>query len=142
MTTSFELKKGKITNPLSPCACYHDYLIYAQHLVPRKLTKKHKDVAKKLKLIYLGSLADELDISVKEENLENLLEADLRDDVALATYARELMRRSESASQGPGVYVIWKQLKNGLKSTASRVNVKAIIESEKAIVEKLRTMAE
>ncbi len=113
LTTSFELVSvHKIRK--SYCGCYCQvcsYLISAEYLMPRKLSKKARKNAFELKRIFLSSLADNLKLALLENEIDQLLrDKELREKIALLTYCNELIRRTQFASQGEGVLFLWREI--------------------------------
>jgi hypothetical protein len=61
--------------------------------------------------------------------------ADLREDVALATWGFEMLRRSEFASQGEAVLVLWREFawEGGRPRRGFRLTARAIVEAERRV---------
>lgn len=114
LMTSFELveQPGVVWRSDHNCYCTMcRYLVAANHLKTRSIKKKHIKSAFSLKKLYLQTLADEAEIPLLVPEIEGLLSyPNLAEDIATATYVRELMRRAEFASQGEGVLVLWREI--------------------------------
>jgi hypothetical protein len=112
LTTSYELSPTK-PRLVSDCGCYCSYCTYLRAsaaLVARKPSKKDFQTAIELKRIYVGALAKELRIDDAATRVASVLASrDLCRQVALATWAAELLRRAEFASQGQSVLALWKE---------------------------------
>jgi hypothetical protein len=89
-----------------------------------------------LKMVAISTLTDELDLPLLRSEIDALINAPgaPAEDVAWITYAQELLRRSEFASQGTGVLQLWRdiawenptqrgrgRIKDGFSLTAERV---------------------
>jgi hypothetical protein len=114
LTTSFELRDEPGTRLESPCGCYCSfcsYLVSADHLKVRKLTKKAQKESVALKRLYLKTLCDELGLSLSASVTESAMDdPELSNLISLASYAHELIRRTKFASQGEGVLVLWREI--------------------------------
>lgn len=114
LTTSFNLieQPGFRREAGRGCYCpFCSYLVAADHLRVRNPDKKAQQRAREMKDLYLSSLAKDTGMSVPYAVIEGLLsDTALTEDIAYATYAQELMRRSQFASQGEGVLVLWREI--------------------------------
>ena len=78
------------------------------HLHPKKLTKKDKARAKKLKLSYLEQLGKENDLVIPQET--SILETPSTNKaLAIATYAACLVKRMKGHKEGPAVLVLYRE---------------------------------
>lgn len=114
LTTSYRMSRTVMmrqTRAGCCCTCsYCSYLQAATGLQPRIPSKKDASVAVELKRIYLSDLASELEIAEPAARINGILQnADVAQDVALATWGAELVRRAEFASQGEAVLALWRQ---------------------------------
>jgi hypothetical protein len=102
LTTSYKLAP-MATRLVSDCGCYCDYCVYLRTspaLEARTPSKKDFQTAKELKRIYVGRLAKEQGIIASAAEVEAVVNSSaLHQEVALATWAAELLRRAEFASQ-------------------------------------------
>ncbi len=84
-------------------------MIDVSHLKPKKLTKKDKSRAKKLKLDALRQLCLDEGIEHVEESLVSLSEnKDTSESVSIISYSYELVRRSKGIIEGPAALVLWR----------------------------------
>ena len=144
LTTSYYLKEepGTIRVSRSGCYCrFCSYLSSANYLLVRTPDKKATCRAREMKELYLAGLARELGIVLPPAEREALLShPTLAESVTYAAYGNELRRRSQFASQGEGILVLWREiawqtgrLKKGFVLSAER-----ILKSETALLDHLR----
>ena len=112
LTTSFQLNPNSVKR-VSACGCYCQFCCYLQagpNLDPRTPSKKHFQTAVELKRIYLTRLASEVTSQPAGAIVEVVLfRDDLREQIAMATWGAEVLRRSEFASQGEAVLALWRE---------------------------------
>jgi len=143
LTTSFELIEKPGVQLASSCGCYClmcSYLVRANHLKVKKISKRAKKDAPELKAVYLRSLATDQGVALSPDGVSTLIgDPDLAEDIALATYANELIRRSQFASQGEGILVLWREI--AWKGTTPKKNFRLredkVLKAEKNIVEQV-----
>lgn len=133
LTTSYQLREepGMVrVADKGRCYCrFCAYLVAANHLVVRTPDKKAMVRAQEMKDLYLASLAQDVGVILIPAQRESLrLDAKWTETLAYATYGRELLRRSEFASQGEGILVLWREfawhkgkLKKGFTLSAERI---------------------
>ena len=145
LRTSFEPAPSgpRLSFPCCGCTCCSYLVNVAAHLKPRKLTKKSKAAAAELKNLYVQKLLEELAKDSSPAVVAALIEksSDLGRQIALATYGHELIRRSEFASQGEGVYALWREFaweKSGPKP-GFKLTVDMIIDAQDDILDCIRT---
>lgn len=148
LTTSFEMVEQPGQRLVSSSGCYCSfcaYLVSANHLRVRQPDKKAQQKARQMKDLYLSALATETGVSLPYAEMEKLLaDPSLKEDIAFATYGRELLRRSEFASQGEGVLVLWREFawdQRGKLKKNFELSAERILQAEAAIVERLQTVA-
>lgn len=114
LQTSFDLIEAPGTRLVSSGRCYCAfcaYLVPGNSLRVRTPDQKAKRKARQMKELYLSGLARETGHAAAYAMIENLLgDPALAEEIAYATYGRELLRRSEFASQGEGVLVLWREI--------------------------------
>jgi hypothetical protein len=145
LMTSFELRPSPRIRQIPLCRCCTcplcSYLV-ADYLVPRRLSKKAKGVARDLKRIYLTARAAELGVPEAPARVARALAApELQEELALATYGAELLRRAEFSSQGEGVLALWREFaweKAGSPRKDFRLSAPKIVEAEQALCRFLR----
>ncbi len=141
LTTSFE-KSDKI-RVSDGCPCpFCTFFINVKAFKLRNPNKKAKEEAQRLKARYIENLFQETDIHQIPSNIEEWISKypELDKKISLATYGRELIRRSKFTSQGVGILVLWREIawKDNHLDRNFKLSVKAIIEAESEILEKLK----
>jgi hypothetical protein len=141
LATSFEVADRSRQSACPGCCCCV-YWIESKHLRRRDPDKKARSVAHQLKVLYLRGLAVELELPLLEAELEGFAtkQKDLRPQLALATYASELQRRSRFASQGEGSLALWREIawkEGGGPKPKFRLKVEEILKAETALKERL-----
>lgn len=113
LVTSFELIESPQLQKRSYCSCFCNFCTYlgaGDRLKTRKVKQAARKQAGAMKRAYLQFLAHELGLSDISRALDRALEnANLRLDLSKATYATELLRRSQCTSQGQGSLVLWRE---------------------------------
>lgn len=114
LLTSFELPAGKETIRVSDCHCYCDYCSYVvslHRLVPRTPTPNDRKTAHQLKRLFLEHLVEDLGYPL-EKPVEDAVfsNKDLSLTLSCAAYADQLIRRTQFASQGAAVLVLWRDI--------------------------------
>ena len=139
LTTSFRLKPNSM-QLVSKCGClcsYCSYLRAGPDLEPRTPSKKDVRTATELKRIYLGKIATEIGIVETNAIVEALLESvEISEDISVATWGSELLRRSEYASQGEAVLALWRQFawRNNSPKPKFRISVPRLLDAERMII--------
>ncbi len=148
LATSFELQAKPLATLYSPCGCYCSWCSYiaaGSNLKPRRITPGARRDAQELKRVYLRSMSVEMPIPVSEMTISRALEdSTISEDLAWATYGRELLRRTEFTSQGIGVLVLWREIawdKEGQIKPKFRLSPERIIAAEKRLIERLASAA-
>lgn len=118
LQTSFQFTKSEV--PEYVCSygcCFCGALIQQTRLALQSTSANDRAAAYQLKLLYLKGVADELGLALVDDELSKFMgqskEMGMR--VTLCTYVSEMYRRSEYASQGGSVYVLWQELKHFYK---------------------------
>jgi hypothetical protein len=144
LTTSFKLNPNSV-KLMSPCGCYCSFCSYLQagpNLDPRTPSKKHIGTAFELKKIYVSRLASELATRPLEWVTEAVLASrDLHEQIAMATWGAEMLRRSEFASQGEAVLALWREFAwdKDKPRRDFRITARAICDAERRICELFAT---
>ena len=148
LTTSFDLveEPGRITRTDCGCLCpMCRYMVNAHHLQPKKLTKREKRRAEPLKREAVLQLANDMDIAINDQALESILEdAELRESLALLTYARELLRRCGGAGSGPEALALWRQFAwkpEGSPRKDFKLSAQMMLDAEARLADRLSTAA-
>jgi hypothetical protein len=129
LATSFEVaEKVRVTDG---CGCaYCTYFYDARYVRPRNPTKKARAEALELKRNYLRSLGAEKALNDKA----------LAQDVSMACYAHELLRRSKFAGQGEGVLVLWREIAwdaSGRPNKKFKLTADAILKAEARLLQRV-----
>lgn len=108
--TSFQLVDQAAVRACPGCWCCI-YWIRNKHLHVRNPDKKAMSEGRALKMLYLKNLAEEAGYPLTDAEVEKFYAArrDLWPAVSVATYLRELDRRSKFASQGEGVLALFRE---------------------------------
>jgi hypothetical protein len=111
LKTSFEFDNGYIR---SPCDCYCSFCAYlcnAPYLKIRALSKKSRKTAEALKRLCLEEIAESIGESVNCAVTRKLTsdKSPIARELAIATYAKELIRRTEYTTQGEASYALWRE---------------------------------
>ena len=110
---TFDLDPGakeRLYSPRAHCfCCICSWMVQKPHLRPKKITSSDKKIADKMKRIFLRRLAEAQEISFTETILEEMLQdADLRESIALCTYAANLLQRLEGVGFGAASLELWR----------------------------------
>lgn len=145
LVTSFELIESPNSQLYSSCGCYCPmcaYLTAGDRLKTRKIKKKAPAEALAMKRLYLQSLCKELNVKDGPRSVDQVLaDNHLRLDLAKATYATELLRRSKFISQGEGSLVLWREFawKDGAKPLKNFIlSADDLITAEQKVVQFLK----
>lgn len=114
LTTSFELVKEPGVQVQSSCGCFCPictHLAAAPHLRTKKLTRRDKQRARKLKLGVLQQVAHESQARLDQQRAIALIDsAKSAMDVSLITYGHHLVARTRGSSDGPAVLALWREI--------------------------------
>lgn len=113
LATSFELKATpKVAKARRQCCCgWCSWGTRLDYLVPRTPSRNDYHTAEDLKRVYLKQFVAELSVEIPAEQ-RKLFERNesLSFELAHLAYVRELVRRTEFASQGAGVLALWRTI--------------------------------
>lgn len=145
LSTSYTVADKRVA---SDCGCYCElcrYLVSVRHLRPRIPTKKARREARELKTILLRRLAADAGVDLASDTVDEMLadQGELGDAISWATYGQELIRRSQFASQGEGVLVLWREIAWDDKGKVRRgfvLTPEAFMDAEKTIRDYLTRM--
>jgi len=144
LATSFTLVQRPGLRSVSADRCYCPLCRYwapTIQLKPRPITRKARDQAVHLQRNYLQKLAEDLELPLLGSEIEALrTDPERVEDLAIATYATELIRRSQFASQGVGILVLWRAI--AWDGTAPKKNfqltVERVFQAEAALIEQMK----
>jgi hypothetical protein len=143
LTTSFEV--GDKIYLGDGCSCmFCSFLIEAMHFKVRNPKKKSKKAANQLKILYIKSLIQEINLEQPLLDIEGWIEkqSGLSYDISLATYGHELIRRSKFTSTGEAVLVLWREIawEDGKRLNKKfRLDAKKIIQAQDRIIAALES---
>ncbi len=136
LATSYEVVDHALVRTCPGCWCCY-FWAKNRHLQARNPDKKAASTARKLKLLYLRNLADEAELPLTDAELDAFYgkRRELWPEIALATYVRELDRRSHFASQGEAVLSLWRELawEDGKPRKKFRLKADAAVAAEAKI---------
>jgi hypothetical protein len=141
LQVSFELDAYAGSRLVSRNGCYCSFcasLEAASHLKTKKLGRKDKEAAQKVKRKYLTALAREQDRDLDDTEIERLLgNAELGHDAALAAYVDELLNRCRGVKSSPAVLALWREIawtKQGSPKPKFRLRTQDIIKAEQHLL--------
>lgn len=147
LTTSFDLIAQPSTRRVSSHNCYCafcSYLAAADHLRVRTPDKKARQRAHQMKDLYLSSLTAEAGVTLPAADRQSLLsDPKAADDLAFAAYGRELLRRSQFASQGEGVLVLWREIawdEKGKVKKGFTLSAERMLQAEATLAQRLKAV--
>jgi hypothetical protein len=111
LITSFRVAKQRRISDGCDCS-FCSFLVAVPHLQAKAPTKLDCEVARTLKLVALQRLAEELELPLFAEETENFLREhpEIERDLALVTWALEVLRRGEFRGQGEPVLALWREI--------------------------------
>jgi hypothetical protein len=114
LTTSFDLVKQPKQRLYSECGCgcpMCSYLVAAPHLQPKKVYRRDKARARKMKIDALRELAFKCDTRLDQQQAEALIDSpDSAMDASLIAYGQQLVARTRGTSEGPAVLALWREI--------------------------------
>lgn len=148
LSTSFDLIEhpGKILySEGAHCFCpMCSYLINAPHLKPKKLSKKDKKRAQKLKAQYVEKLSLHLHIPLSSRDIQRLIhDKDLQEMLALTTYADELLLRIQGHTEGSALLALWREFAwdvHGSPKKKFELTVDSIMNAEQQLIDVIQHM--
>ena len=141
LTTSFDLVKQPDAHLTSPCGCWCRvcaYLTSASHLKAKKLSRRDKERARKIKAIVLQQLAVQHNTRLGQQQAEQLIDLkSLAFDVALLSYGTQLIERTRGRSAGPAVLALWREIAWNQTSPKKdfQLNAEDILRAEHSLVQ-------
>ncbi|MBC7805959.1 MAG: hypothetical protein H7145_07390 [Akkermansiaceae bacterium] len=145
LTTSYTLLETPNLQYRSRTGCYCTFcarLRSASLLKVRQPDKKAQGRAREMKQLYVSGLATETGAPLAYAALAGILDdPGLAMPLSYATYGRELLRRSQFASQGEGILVLWREIswEKGKLRKGFTLSADAMLQSEAAIIEAITT---
>lgn len=145
LESSFDLTHNPGQKRFSPdahCFCpMCSWLVDIPHLTPKRLTAADKRRARDLQLDLVRALAARSSLLLPEGAGERIVDDPaLREDLALATWARALLGRIEGLSEGPAVLALWRRFawtEQGSPKPSFRPTAEGVLAAERAIFARL-----
>lgn len=140
LTTSFDLVEEPGRQLKSSCGCFCPictYLTAAPHLKTKKVTRRDKERARKIKLNALEQLSREHNARIDQERAEKLLDSP---ETSLLAYGQQLIERTHGRSYGPAVLALWREIaweKTGAPKKDFQLEPEAILRAEQLLVDKI-----
>lgn len=114
LTTSFELIDQPVQRMESKCGCRCPicaYLTGPHHLKTKKLFRRDKERARKIKIAALQQLSREHNKYLVQEQAEKLVDSPITaTEVALLAYGQQLVARTRGNSEGSAVLALWREI--------------------------------
>ena len=114
LTTSFDLVEQPTVHGASPCGCWCRlcmYLVSASHLKTKKLLRRDKERARKLKVATLQQLSFKHNLHLDHRQAEQVIDSPQSAmHASLLAYAQQLLERTHGRSQGPAVLALWREI--------------------------------
>ncbi len=98
----------------------------------KKARAKASASATTLRTFALEALAAEEGLELTATIREQIATGWFPEDLTLVAYANELIRRTEYASQGPAVYLLWLELR---ETTRDQLSVESVQDAERRLIE-------
>ena len=140
VTTSFEIVKQPGLVMKSGCGCYCSIctsLMTGSHLKTKKLSRRDKDRARKLKITAVQQLSHEYNIYLDDARAEKLVESEANaTDISTLTYGQQLIQRARGRSEGPAVLVLWREIawkKTGSPKKDFKLDAEDILRAEQSL---------
>ena len=140
LTTSFDLVKHPDQQLKSSCGCYCpmcSYLSAAPHLKAKKVTRRDKERARKIKLKALERLSFEHNAPLNAQRAQTLLDSP---ETSLLAYGQQLIERTQGRSYGPPVLALWREIawdKKGAPKKNFELEPEAILHAEQSLITKI-----
>ena len=114
LTTSFDLVKQPGQRLYSECGCpcpMCSYLVGASHLQPKKVYRRDKARARKIKIAALQQLAFKCGTRLDQQQAEGVIDSpDRAVEVSIIAYGQQLVARTHGFSEGPAVLALWREI--------------------------------
>lgn len=121
-------------------------MVRVPHLTPKKLSAADKKLAENMKRGFLRQLAVTAGGSVLEDEVDRLLQSvELREAVALTTYAHDLLQRLRGIAVGPATLALWRAVAwtpQGSPKKGFVLSVDAVLSAQQSILDHLGVAAQ
>ncbi len=145
LLTSFDIidKPGKrLYSEDAHCFCpMCSYLIDISHLKTKKLTKKDKLKAQKLKSDTLRQLCIDENLEFPKDNFESMIQGTTGEYVSIIAYGHQLILRSKGVVNGPSVLALWRECawnNQGSSKKKFKFTEDTILKAKRMVIEFLR----
>lgn len=141
LTTSFDLVKRPGQQLTSDCGCYCPlcaYMVAAPNLKAKKLSRRDKERARKIKITALQQLSMEHNAHLDREQIEKLIDSEsVARDAALLAYGQQLVARTHGQSHGPAVLALWREFAwdKGSPRKGFTLEAEEILRAEQALAD-------
>jgi len=146
LESTFDLVRNpgqRLYSPDAHCFCpMCSWLVDVPHLRPKKVTPTDKKRARALQVDLLRALAAEASLNLPGETLVD--DPTLREDLAMATWARVLLRRLEGISEGAATLALWRRFAwsvQGSPKPKFRLKPEDILAAEQSLLARLRALS-
>jgi hypothetical protein len=144
LTTSFDLIEKPGAQLTSGCGCYCSFCAYAvaaPNLKTKKLYRRDKERARKLKLFALKQLALERQTHLDDKQAAMLIDSpETAESVSLIAYGQQLVARTRGITEGPAVLALWREVawnNKGAPKKNFQLEVEDILRAEESIANKI-----
>ena len=144
LITSFELVKDPKPQTYSACGCdcpMCAYMVGASYLRAKKVYRRDKVRARRMKISALKQLAFERNTRLDQEQAEELIDSpDSAMEASLIAYGQQLVARTRGISEGPAVLVLWREIaweKSGSPKKDFQLEAENILSAEESLAKRL-----
>jgi hypothetical protein len=148
LTTSFDLQKRPDKRLKSECGCLCPicaYLVTGSHLKTKKVSRRDKERARKLKITVVQRLSREHGAFFDREQAEKLIDSESNAaNVAKLTYGQQLIERARGTSEGPAVLALWREFawnKSGSPKKDFKLEAEDILRAEETLAKTIAEVA-
>lgn len=146
LTTSFELVDQPIHRLESKCGCCCPICAYftgPHHIKTKKLFRRDKERARRIKIAALLQLSREHNKHLTQEQAEKLVDSDVTATaVSLLAYGQQLVARTRGSAEGPAALALWREI--AWERTAPKkgftLEAEDILNAEQTLASKLASM--
>ena len=144
LITSFELVKDPNPQTYSRCGCDCPmcvYIVGASHLKVKKVYRRDKVRARRMKVSALQQLAFERNTRLDQKQAEELIDSpDSAMEASLIAYGQQLVGRTRGISEGPAVLALWREIaweKSGSPKKNFQLDAENILSAEESLAKRL-----
>lgn len=145
LTNTFDLEANpgkRLYSFEAHCFCHLcSWMVRVPHLRPKKVGAPDKKVAENMKRGFMRQLALKAEPPASEDTVsELLLDPELREDVALVTYANDLLQRLQGVCAGPASLALWRGFAwtpTGAPKKGFELSADAIVSAQEKLLQRL-----